>query len=395
MTENEDYEIADLISKISPYIRFIGVVGKTGELLSYYRREDLDPLLDQKKTQYQFAQIAIKTELEEQFDEQLGDTEFVWEERTKVQTIAFAISSKRIWITIDKNVIRSEMLRIIDSCLPIVKRYSSQLAKYLLVYCDESAEDFKVDGNSLPAFNQTESEFRSPRAYIRAQQSHYKGFYRYLIKEDVDKGWLATEMHKHEAFRDSIKAEKMLTVEAREERKEKQWERLEEFGSNLNVKNLVVLDPVIKVINIEEDDLDERLEGLEQERAYKESLPNWISEAGINAELLYTEHMNPSDLDSYNEFCQLEEWVYEARIYHQFGLMPVSIDIRERLPADTRYVCRIVGVVDKDDWDSYYFGLFDLKRGKIVYQRYETVGRNLSMGDLEKQTKTDLKIIAN
>ena len=124
MTENENYEIADLISKISPYIRFIGVISKTGELLSYYRREGLEPLLDQKNTQYQFAQIAIKTELEEQFDEQLGDTEFVWEERKKMQTISFAITSKRIWITIDKKVIRSEMLRIIDSCLPIVKRYS-------------------------------------------------------------------------------------------------------------------------------------------------------------------------------------------------------------------------------------------------------------------------------
>ena len=76
------------------------------------------------RDRYQFAQIAIKTELEEQFDDQLGDTEFVWEERTKVQTIAFTISSKRIWITIDRNVIRSEMLRIIDACLPIVKRYS-------------------------------------------------------------------------------------------------------------------------------------------------------------------------------------------------------------------------------------------------------------------------------
>ena len=113
MTENENYEIADLISKISPYIRFIGVISKTGELLSYYRREGLEPLLDQKNTQYQFAQIAIKTELEEQFDEQLGDTEFVWEERKKMQTISFAISSKRIWITIDKKVIRSEILRII------------------------------------------------------------------------------------------------------------------------------------------------------------------------------------------------------------------------------------------------------------------------------------------
>ena len=124
MTENENYEIADLISKISPYIRFVGLISKTGELISYYRREGLEPLLDQKNTQYQFAQIAIKTELEEQFDEQLGDTEFVWEERKKMQTISFAISSKRIWITIDKKVIRSEMLRIIDSCLPIVKRYS-------------------------------------------------------------------------------------------------------------------------------------------------------------------------------------------------------------------------------------------------------------------------------
>ena len=33
MTENENYEIADLISKISPYIRFIGVISKTGELI--------------------------------------------------------------------------------------------------------------------------------------------------------------------------------------------------------------------------------------------------------------------------------------------------------------------------------------------------------------------------
>ena len=54
----------------------------------------------------------------------LGETEFVWEERTKVQTLAFSVRENRIWITIDKNVIRSEVLRIIDSCLPVVKRYS-------------------------------------------------------------------------------------------------------------------------------------------------------------------------------------------------------------------------------------------------------------------------------
>ena len=124
MTENEDDEIVDLISKISPYIRFVGIISRTGQLLASHRREDLVPLLDQKATLYQFAQIAIKTELEEQFDVQLGETEFSWEERTKVQTIAFSVAGKKVWITIDKNVIRCEILHIIDSCLQGVKRYS-------------------------------------------------------------------------------------------------------------------------------------------------------------------------------------------------------------------------------------------------------------------------------
>ena len=124
MTENENSEICDLISKISPYIRFVGIISKTGELLSYFRRDDMIPLLDQKRTMYQFAQIAIKTELEEQFDDQLGETEFIWEERKKIQTISFSVSDKKVWITIDKNVIRTEVIRIIDGCLPIVKRYS-------------------------------------------------------------------------------------------------------------------------------------------------------------------------------------------------------------------------------------------------------------------------------
>ena len=124
MTENENHEICDLISKISPYIRFVGIISKTGELLSHFRRENMEPLLDQKKSLYQFAQIAIKNELEEQFDYQLGETEFVWEERTKIQTIAFSVKDKKVWVTIDKNVIRTEIIRIVDGCLPIVKRYS-------------------------------------------------------------------------------------------------------------------------------------------------------------------------------------------------------------------------------------------------------------------------------
>ena len=112
------------IASISPFIRFVGVIGETGELLAYNRRQDLTPLLDEKNTKYQFSHIAMKTDLEGFFDKNLGEVEFVWEERKKVQTISFAIKKAIVWVSIDKKVIRSEMLRIINSCLPIVKKHS-------------------------------------------------------------------------------------------------------------------------------------------------------------------------------------------------------------------------------------------------------------------------------
>jgi len=59
-----------------------------------------------------------------EFNKQLGTTRFTWEERDKVQTISFALGKNTAWVSIDKNVIRSEILRIIDSCLPIVKRFT-------------------------------------------------------------------------------------------------------------------------------------------------------------------------------------------------------------------------------------------------------------------------------
>ena len=69
---SKDYQdICNLISKTSQYIRFVGMIGKNGELLSQYRRAELKPLLDSKNMRYQFASIALNTNLEEAFDESL------------------------------------------------------------------------------------------------------------------------------------------------------------------------------------------------------------------------------------------------------------------------------------------------------------------------------------
>ncbi len=124
MDKKEIMDICNNVVSISPYIRFVGVIDDHGRLMGYRRREDLAPLLDEKDTKYQFSHIAIKTDLESFFDENLGEIEFVWEERKKVQIISFAINKSRVWMSIDKMVIRTEMLRIIDACLPIVRAFS-------------------------------------------------------------------------------------------------------------------------------------------------------------------------------------------------------------------------------------------------------------------------------
>ncbi|MDC1137070.1 hypothetical protein OAS76_04765 [Nitrosopumilus sp.] len=124
MTVKKYKSICENISSISPFIRFVGIIGERGELLAYTRRQELTPLLDEKNTKYQFSHIAMNSDLEGFFDKNLGKVEFAWEERKKVQTISFAIKKAIVWVSIDKKVIRSEMLRIIDSCLPVVKKYS-------------------------------------------------------------------------------------------------------------------------------------------------------------------------------------------------------------------------------------------------------------------------------
>ncbi len=124
MVKKEHQMICQKISKVSPYIRFVGVVSSDGKLLAYYRRPNFKPLLDAKKTQYQFKNLAISTGLDAAFDKSLGKVQFVWEERKKVQIISFAVKKNRVWISLDKKVVRSEILRSIDECLPIVKYYS-------------------------------------------------------------------------------------------------------------------------------------------------------------------------------------------------------------------------------------------------------------------------------
>ena len=124
MDRKEGTEICNTVIGFSKYVRFVGIIGESGELVAYARRDDLAPLLDSKSSHYQFSHIAIKTGLEAFFDKSLGKVKFVWEEREGVQIIYFSINKMHIWVSIDNTAVRSKVLRIIDLCLPIARKYS-------------------------------------------------------------------------------------------------------------------------------------------------------------------------------------------------------------------------------------------------------------------------------
>ncbi len=124
MNRKDAQEIVKSIRAISSYVRFVSVINSKGKVIAYERRVGHRSLLNTKNTKNQFSHLAVKTGMSAKFDSQLGKVQFMWEEREKVQTISFAIDKNTVWLSIDKNVIRSEVLRIIDSCLPIVKRFT-------------------------------------------------------------------------------------------------------------------------------------------------------------------------------------------------------------------------------------------------------------------------------
>ncbi len=124
MNKTDAREIVKSIRSISGYIRFAVVINSKGKVIAYERRSGHKPLLDTQNTKNQFSHIAVKTGMSTKFNRQLGKVQFMWEEREKVQTISFAINKNTAWVSIDKNVIRSEVLRIIDNCLPIVKQFT-------------------------------------------------------------------------------------------------------------------------------------------------------------------------------------------------------------------------------------------------------------------------------
>ncbi len=290
------------------------------------------------------------------------------------------------------HVVRQNQQRYPDE--KYLERYASELCKYLVVDCRLTPDDFKVLTDKLPAFTKTAADFSSDRSFFRAQQNHYRDFYKYPLQADYKSGWLSQEMKAHAWLLDSLnthinmdRRSKNDIVEARQEEREE--------GNHIQVRDLIMLDPYLHLQKDNQDSKD-RIEAFEKEQAFKQALPALLQQQGIAGTVLFSENIKASEVDRYNQLAALKEWLREADRFRQYRLLPTSIDISEELYQhyNTRYICNVRGLV-ADGSDSYYFQLYDLKKGKVVYANYDKKGFNLSLKDLLSEAEEDLARIYN
>lgn len=272
--------------------------------------------------------------------------------------------------------------------------YASELAKYMVTKCKLDITDFKVTEPKLAAFNQSPEDFETERQYLRAVQKHYRSSYKYLVQEEVQSGWLATELKRHEWVRDSINDYINLS---RKEKGAQRDERIEKWedGNDLHVQKLLMLDPSL-VLNMSEVSVSQFNANFEKEQEFKNQVETLVNEAGLEVVMLFSDRIKEDQVHLFNQVARLKEQMEEGTAYYKFGMLPPGIEVSRRLEKEgnVRFVCNITGLL-VNGTDTYYFGVYDLHKGKWVYSRKESAGIRLTAKDLQREISKDLELIHN
>ena len=271
-----------------------------------------------------------------------------------------------------------------------LNRLEDELGLFMYVECKLNPEDFKTKETRLPEFIADEELKSNARALYRAQQKHYKEFYRYILFEDEMSGWLGEQLLKHKHVRDSIANYYSLSADDKENIKDERQRRLEETG-NVKVNNLLLLDPTL-LVRGEKNDAEHLQEAKEQEQEYIKKLPEMASEAGLNIELFFSQSLTSADVVKYNQLATIKEWISETLRMQSYGLYPTSVNLAQKQESvlNSRYLGMVKGIV-KEGKDYYGFAVYDMKKGRLVYVRSERKGYNLSLRDMEKETLDDFE----
>jgi hypothetical protein len=272
--------------------------------------------------------------------------------------------------------------------------YADNLTKYLKAYCGVNIEDFRVAKDTLPPFNRDKEDFEGRRALFRSKQDHYSNFYKYLIQDQVNSGWLAKKLKSYQSFKDSLEREKSLSNDYKEERREKRLEELDEEGLGVDMDRVTLLDPRFIIKHKENLGPKHLLEYWEDEQEIKEVILNMEEDLGLAITPFYTSAMGSQDAEMYDQYASLKEAVYQARLLQKLDLSVIFTRVKDAQELPSRYVCQVLGKIDGSHDDYYYFRLLDTHKGRFIYYTYSNQGKKLSLREMEKETEKHLSRVS-
>lgn len=278
----------------------------------------------------------------------------------------------------------------------LLKRMEEDLISDLVIANKVHLKDFYRSESEIKPFDLSPTNFKESnpeKIKILQQKASERFFYSAFIDEFSDAEFV-TLFNEAERKAIEIEDEKKRPYKEREKAKEEKEKKIQKEGADLNIKKLIILDPYYLITHKEKGIQYAKSE--EKKLEVNEVINSICTLEGIKTYVADYKLLKDSETDKYNNLALLYEWMQEKIAHENFEVIPVvNKALSESDNLFSPYFC-YVGVTKSlyPMKASYFFGVFDINSGKMVYNNYYETG-SLTVKQIETLLKKDLFIISH
>lgn len=117
----EGEKVIQQVLRVSPYIRFVGLVTEHGKLEIGNTREGVTLFVDKEHQEMLFMEVALRVRMRREFDCQLGPVSFTVSTRGKATIMSFPFGNDILYVCantdVDLKQVPTKILKIIRTVL--------------------------------------------------------------------------------------------------------------------------------------------------------------------------------------------------------------------------------------------------------------------------------------
>ena len=125
MTKKQEalVQIAEEIIKLSPKMRFAGIINLKGDILEGIMKKGKTSLDSQTETEYFCRQVAQRRKMRNEFDKNLGKVRYVHVERENVTQLVVYTRKHTVFVTVEPELDIKKKVQIVNS----IKKLASKI----------------------------------------------------------------------------------------------------------------------------------------------------------------------------------------------------------------------------------------------------------------------------